>query len=135
MKKQKILNFLLIATSLIGYLEWSGGNHIFLIAGEAEILAKLFTDPSSVIHPFILLPLLGQILLSFTLLQKEPSKVLTYICIAALGLLLGFMFIIGIITFNYKIAFSTIPFIVTAIITIRLNIKMNVNKRTKVNAL
>jgi len=117
--KLKTLNILLIVTSFIGYLEWSGNSHIFLFQGEAEIIHKLFTNPTSVIHPFILLPLIGQILLLITLFQKTPSKILTYISIVGLGLLLGFMFIIGIISLNFKIIISTIPFLIVAILTIR----------------
>jgi len=117
--KSKILNILLIVTSLIGYLEWSGNNQMFLFQGEAEIIYKLFTNPASVIHPFILLPLIAQILLLITLFQKSPSRILTYISIAGLGLLLGFMFIIGLISLNFKILLSTIPFLIVAILTIR----------------
>ena len=116
--KAKILNALLIVTSLLGYLEWGGGNNILLFQGEADIILKLFTNPKSVAHPFILMPLLGQLLLLLTIFQKTPSRILTYIGIGSLGLLLGFMFIIGIISMNFKILLSTIPFLITAIYTV-----------------
>ena len=115
--KSKKLNFLLIIFSLIGYLEWSGNQHIFLFEAEIEIFSKLFTSPISVLHPFIILPIISQFLLLFTLFQKKPSKKLTYISIFCLGILLGFMLIIGIISLNYKIALSTIPFIVVSLVT------------------
>ncbi len=115
--KSKILNFLLIIFSLIGYLEWSRNNHLFLFEAEIEIFSKLFTSPKSVIHPFIVLPIISQFLLLFTLFQKTTSKKLTYISIFGLGILLGFMLFIGIISLNYKIALSTIPFIVVSIVT------------------
>jgi hypothetical protein len=117
--KTKVLNVFLIITSLLGYLEWGGGNHIFLFTGEVEIIYKLFTNPVSVIHPFILLPIIGQIVLFFTLFQKTPSRALTYISMAGLGLLLGFMFLIGIFSMNYKIFISTIPFLIVVVLTIR----------------
>ncbi len=113
--KSKIFNSLLIITSLLGYLEWSGNSHSFLFQAEAELLSKLLTDPTSILHPFTLLPLIGQIILIATLIQKSPSKILTYISIGSLGLLLGFMFVIGLMSFNYKIVISTIPFIVISI--------------------
>jgi hypothetical protein len=115
--KSKILNFLLIIFSLFGYLEWSGNNHLFLFEAEIEIFSKLFTRPISVLHPFIVLPIAAQFILLFTLFQKKPSKKLTYISIFCLGILLGFMLIIGIISLNYKIALSTIPFIVVSLVT------------------
>ncbi|MBK9962035.1 MAG: hypothetical protein IPP06_12135 [Saprospiraceae bacterium] len=112
--KSKILNLLLIVTSLFGYLEWGGNNSILLFQAEADIISKLFTDPTSVIHPFILLPLVGQILLLVSVFQNKPSHLLTYIGMACLALLLGFMFVIGILGLNYKIIFSTLPFLVVA---------------------
>jgi putative flippase GtrA len=62
--------------------------------------------------------MIGQIILAVTLFQKKPSKILTYISIGGLGLLLLFMFLIGLISLNYKIALSTIPFIVVAVLTV-----------------
>jgi len=117
--KGKILNLLLVITSFIGYLEWAGNHHIFLFQGEIEILSKLFNDTASVVHPFTLLPLLGQVLLLSTLFQKQPGKLLTYSGIGCIGILLLFMFLIGLISLNYKILFSTIPFLVTAFFTIK----------------
>jgi hypothetical protein len=120
--KNKILNLILVLTSLIGYLEW-GNNQRFLFQVEGEILSKLFSDPVSVLHPFTILPLAGQIILIITLFQKKPGKALTLIGIAALGLLLGLMFFIGIIDVNWKILLSTIPFWLVAVITIRHHLK------------
>ena len=117
--KSKILNFLLIVTSLLGYLEWGGNNHSFLFQAEGEVLAKVFTDPISAIHPFTILPLVGQLILIITLFQKSPNKILTYIAIGGLGILLAFMLIIGLWGLNYKIIVSTIPFMVVSIFAIR----------------
>ena len=117
--KSKLLNFLLLLTSLLGYLEWGGNHKAFLFQAEGEIILKLFTNPMAVIHPFTMLPLMAQIMLCITLFQKEPSKILTYISIAGLGLLLGFMLLIGLLSLKYKIIISTIPFIVVAVLTIR----------------
>jgi hypothetical protein len=116
--KSKILNFLLILFSLFGYLEWSGKNHMFLFEAEIEILSKLFINPKSVIHPFIILPVISQFLLLFTLFQKTINRKITYISIFGLGLLIYFLFFVGLISLNYKIALSTVPFIVVSIVTI-----------------
>ncbi len=119
MNKRKILNSLAVLTSLFGYLEWGSGNSSFLFQAEWEVLRKLFSEPLAVIHPFTLLPLLGQILLLVTLFQKSPGKWLTYIGLACLGLLLLLITFIGAISLNYKIFLSTVPFIVAAIFAIR----------------
>jgi len=116
--KTKILNILLIFFSLIGYLEWGKNNQSFLYEAEAEIIYTLFTNPSSALHLFTVFPLIGQILLFSTLFQKKPSKWLYYSGVFGIGILLLFMFIIGILSFNLKIILSTIPFLATAFITI-----------------
>lgn len=115
----KILNTLLVLSSLIGYLEWSGNNHLFIVEAEREIILKLFTDPNSIIHPLIILPIGGQILLLLTLFQKKPNKIMTYISIAMLGCLLYLMLFIGIISLNYKIIISTLPFLFISIAIVR----------------
>lgn len=117
--KAKIYNFLLLVTSLFGYLRWGGGNSIFLFQAEADILKKLFTGSTDVVHPFTVLPLTGQLLLLITLFQPQPSKVLTYISIGALGLLLGFMFVIGLLVRDVKVLASVVPFLVVAVWTVR----------------
>ena len=119
MKKAKILNFALILTSFVGYLEWGLFESMFLIQGEIDIFKKLFTNPASIIHPFILLPLLGQILLVITLFQKEPNKILTYLGMGGIGLLLGLIFIIGLMILNVKIFCSSLPFLITSFFVIR----------------
>ena len=75
--KGKILNALLIVSSLFGFLEWGRNYKMFLFQLEAEIVTKFFKDPISVLHPFTILPFLGQVILLITLFQKSPSKLLT----------------------------------------------------------
>ena len=117
--KSKFFNFLIIITSLLGYLEWSGNHHSFLFQIESELISKLFIDPISVLHPFTVLPLIGQVILIITLFQRTPSKIMTYISIGGLGILLLLMFFIGLMNLNYKIIISTIPFLVVSVLAIR----------------
>ncbi len=117
--REKILNLSLIITSLAGYMEWGGNNHTFLFKAEAEILVKQFSAPGTGLHPFVVLPLIGQLLLVYTLFRKQPSRILTYISIAFIGLLLGFILLIGVFALNFKVLASTIPFFIVAVITLK----------------
>jgi hypothetical protein len=74
---KKIINSLLLLTSLLGYLEWGKDNKAFLFQAEAEVIGKLFADPVSAFHPLVLLPLAGQLALLVTIFQKQPSRILT----------------------------------------------------------
>ena len=116
---KKLLNLLLVAASLFGYLEWGGGQSVFLFQAEAELFSKAVSDPGAVIHPFTLLPVFGQLALIWTLFQKTPSKALTYAGILGIGLLLGLMFVIGVMGGNVRILASTLPFLVLSALAIR----------------
>lgn len=116
--KTKALHLLLILTSLFGYLEWGKDNSAFLFQTEWEILSKLFSDPIPVLHPFTMLPMFGQLLLLITLFQEKPARWLALIGMGGIGLLLGFIFVIGLLSMNTSIVLSTMPFIAVAILTI-----------------
>jgi hypothetical protein len=117
--KDPLLSLALIATSLLGYLEWGQGNSMFLFQGEIDIVRRLFTDPMSVAHPLVLFPLAGQLILLITIFPGVPRRLLTYVGIGCLGLLLGFICFIGAISLNLKIFASTLPCIFVAAYTIR----------------
>lgn len=116
--KEKILNILLILSSLFGYLEWGGSNHSFMFESEYHVLSKFFTNPGQVVHPFTIIPMIGQLLLLVTLFQKKPTRALTYLGIGCIALLLLFIFFIGIAALQLKILFSTIPFLALSVYTI-----------------
>lgn len=113
----KVLALLLILTSLLGYLEW-GDNHSFLFQVEGELLSKIVSDPGSMLHPFVLLPLFGQLLLLIVLFQKEPKKAFIYIGMGGIGVLMFFLLFIGILVSNMKIFGSSLPYLVICGITI-----------------
>jgi hypothetical protein len=91
---------------------------------EYEILAKLFSNPLSVLHPFTTIPLIGQVLLLISLLQKQPNNLLMKLGISSLLFLIGFIFIVGLLSLQLTIIISTVPFISLAILSF-LEIKRN----------
>lgn len=116
---KKLLNFCLLLTFLIGYLEWGKTSHLFIFQAEAELFSKAFDKPLEVLHPFILIPFAGQLLLLFTLFQKEPGKLLTFISLGCLSLLILLLFLIGLMSMNVKMIACSLPFIITGILIIR----------------
>lgn len=128
---KKILNLCVVLTSLIGYLEWGTDNSAFLGQTEYELIfgAKSLQN---MIHPFVIVPLAGQLLLLITLFQKTPSRLLSYIGLASLSLLLVFIFIIGAMTPNFKMLASTIPFIISGILVLRYNRRSRSRQQGKI---
>ena len=115
--KSKILNGLLLFSSLMVYMEWSN-QHRIMFQAEAEVLHALLFAPKSVLHPLTLLPLLGQLLLIFTLIQKTPGKGLTYFSIFALGILIVLVFVAGVLRLNLIQTLSTLPFFVVSVLIV-----------------
>ena len=122
--KIRILTLCLIIFSLFGYLEWGDDKQQFIYQVEGEILGKLFSDPASIIHPFVLLPLIGQLFLLYRVIRPDAKNLFLYLGITGIGILLSLMLFIGIISSNFKIAASTLPFLITAIYTIWHSIKV-----------
>ncbi len=118
---KKIINLCLLITSLFGYLEWGKGYHAFLFQAEAEIFLKGINNTESFIHPLVLVPLLGQLILVFTLFQPVASKRLSLIGLACLSLIMLMILLVGILSLNLKIGLSAVPFIATGVWMVRYN--------------
>jgi hypothetical protein len=121
--KNKILNTLLLFSSFFGFLEWGNNKKMFLFQIEAEVFSKIPHDPFAILHPFILFPLIGQVLLIITLIKKNPAKLLTYIGIGGIGILMLLVLLVGCLSKNLMIILSTIPFITISYFSIRHNWK------------
>lgn len=117
--KLKLLLIGVVLSSLIGYLEWGQGYSTFLFQGEYEVLGQMLKNPKAGAHPFVLLPMLGQLLLILAALQVKTGKWFVYGGILSIGILLLFIFVIGIASLNWRITLSTIPFFACSVLAIR----------------
>lgn len=119
MHKYRIYHLCLILFSLIGYLEWGGGQKSFIVEVEIEILTKLFTDIKSVLHPLVILPFIGQLILITTFIIKSSKVKLIHAGAIAIGLLYVLIFFIGCISLNLKILASSLPYLASYAMYIR----------------
>ncbi|MGE5357238.1 MAG: hypothetical protein ACM3PT_13480 [Deltaproteobacteria bacterium] len=120
---KKILNLLLILTGLAGYLEWSGNQHSFLFQIQYELLFGPAWNIKNFLHPAVLLPLAGELILIYTLVQKIPGRILTLIGSAFLSVIMIIILVVGIASANIKVASSSIPFFITLFFVIKYNLK------------
>jgi len=121
--RNQLLVLLMVITSLIGYLEWGGGNKAFLFELENEVIRKLFTSPKSALHPFTVLPILGQVLLLTSLFRYPFQPKPVYWGIGFIGILIIFILLIGIISFKWKVILCALPFVFSASLFIYFNRK------------
>ena len=113
LSKNRILNLLLFVSFLICYLEWASGNAGFLFQLEFSVFSMNATR-DTFIHPFILAPLLGQLLLLISVFY--PNKKMTFFGIILSSILVLLILLVGILGLSLKIIASTIPFIALSIL-------------------
>jgi hypothetical protein len=123
---KKRLNLLLVLSSFIGYLEWAGGNHGFLIQMEYGLLFGDQQKAENFAHPMIMMPLAGQLILIYTLFQKTPSRFLSIVGLACLSVLMLLLTFIAIADTNWRIGLSVLPFLIVSTFVIRAHWKKTV---------
>jgi hypothetical protein len=108
----KMLRALLVLTSLLGYLEWPGGNAMFIAQLEWRFMIKLSTHPEELAHPFIVLPFLGQFLLIVSCFMKIPAFRLIWFGVTLLSLIMLMLMFIALMSRNRTMLVFTLPFFV-----------------------
>ena len=104
-----------IVSFLFCYLEWGNDKSGFLFQIQYQIIRDNLWR--SLLHPLVILPFLGQVILLMTLLQNNPIKLLVRIGILFESSLALIILIVGLLTLKYRIILSTLPFLFFAVIT------------------
>jgi len=107
--KQRLLPILIFISFFFCYLEWAGGNSGFIVQLEYDAFSRGM-DKSSFIHPLIILPLVGQIMLFISIILLKRKAIL--VGIVLLSVLVVVIFLVGLLAFNLKIILSALPFLV-----------------------
>jgi hypothetical protein len=111
-----LLNLGFLVAFSIGYMAWGGGNSAFVAEVEYEILFKKKNLLEAITHPLILAGLLGQFALLYSAFMKKPNKILQILGISLLGIVMLLILVAGLLSLNFKIIVSVIPFIVLCIV-------------------
>lgn len=100
----------LFLSSFIGYLEW-GKMSSYIGEIEYGLLLQINDSLEAFLHPFILMPLLGQLCLLILLLIRKPK--FSWVVIVSIGIVLLFLLILlaGLLSRNLKMIFSTLPYL------------------------
>jgi len=109
---KRLLNLALLIAFQFCYLEWPPNNAMFIFEGEIEIFSKTESWISNFTHPIILIGFLTQIVLLLGALIPIFNRKLNTLAVLLLGILVLFFFFIGVMALNYKIALSTLPYLV-----------------------
>ncbi len=121
-QRKKIVNIVIVLSSFIGYLEWGKNQHAYIFQVIFDLFSKK-DDLEALIHPLIIIPLVGFVILMTTLFQQKPKRAFSLIGLACLSTIMLLLLFIGLIKMNPKIIISTLPFVIAGVISIRINWK------------
>lgn len=106
----RYLPLIIVITFQLCYLEWP--NHsMFVFEAEYQVFTKISSYISNFSHPIILLGFISQIVLILSAFYSKISNKWINISIILLSLLVLLFLITGLLSINYKIVFSCIPFL------------------------
>jgi len=113
---KRLLNLALLIAFQFCYLEWPPNNSMFLFQGEIEIFSKTESWISNFTHPIILTGLVTQIVLLLGAILPNINSKLNNVSVLLLGALVLLFAVVGVLSLNYKIILSTLPFLILAVI-------------------
>lgn len=106
---RKLLLIGLQVSFLFCFLQWSGTSKGFIFQLEYDVLKTAATDAMKVLHPFTLIPFVGQLLLLLALFRRKPSAELEWTGIAFLAILPLLLLVIAVLSRNGRIGLSVVP--------------------------
>ena len=109
MLRKSTLAGLILAFSVC-YTEWGGGQSAFIFQIELEFFSSFSQNRSHFSHPLILAGSLGQLGLVYGMVVPKPRFWIIAACLGFLSLVVGIFLLAGLLSFNFKIIGSTIPF-------------------------
>ncbi|HLF64674.1 MAG TPA: hypothetical protein VI603_13010 [Saprospiraceae bacterium] len=112
---QRLIHLGLLITFLLCYLEWGQDNSGFLFQLEYSVISAGNKSLSSIVHPLILLPFAGQVILLIAVFLRNPNRRLVNVSILLLSVLVLVILLVGILVFELKIILSTLPFLMLSV--------------------
>lgn len=107
----RLINTGLLLSFAIGYMEWGGENASFVFQVIGVMFQKEGNLLTTLTHPIILIGIIGIVLLLVSIFSKAPNKILNIAGIILPGVVMGFILLAGMLSFNLRMLVSVIPFI------------------------
>lgn len=115
----RYLPLLLVLAAGCCYVEWANESAT-LFQMEWIILRSLGSAAYNFLHPVVLMPMVGQLLLLVSMLRVRPLRALVLTGIAMLGILVLLVLLAGIMGRQLLMILSCLPFIGLAILYVRI---------------
>lgn len=129
MGKKQLLAAGLFISFFFGYLEWGTGNTAFVYEGFLEVISNAQRLKSNFTHPLIVLPLIGQIIFLVSSFNKSLKNKWLITALVLTGLLFIMILLAGILSTNFKIIVSALPYLIFAIAMVQTIQKERIQAR------
>ncbi|MCA0383180.1 MAG: hypothetical protein LCH58_13515 [Bacteroidetes bacterium] len=111
----KVLRVGLLLAFLCLYLEWGKGQHAFVAQLEWQTITLQKDTVNTLMHPLVLLPFLGQLLMLYAVFASKPRRWQTRTSIVLMGTLAFMILLVGGLSLHWKVILSALPFWIIAV--------------------
>jgi hypothetical protein len=111
---KKLINLGLFLSFFLCYLEWGGGQSIFIAQTAYELIFVQGLSWNTAVHPVILSSILGLLALLYAVVVNKPNKWVNILGVVLLSAVVFIFFLAGALNLNVRMIGSNLPFLVLA---------------------
>lgn len=127
---KKLINLGLFLSFFLCYLEWGGGQSIFIAQAAYELVfvQGLSWNWNTALHPVILSAILGLLALLYSAVVNKPIPWVNVLGVTLLSAVVLLFFLVGVLNLNVRMIGSNLPFLVLAGLFFRLILREKLNR-------
>ncbi|HOY19352.1 MAG TPA: hypothetical protein PLC89_18730 [Haliscomenobacter sp.] len=111
---KKLVNLGLFLSFFLCYLEWGGGQSIFIAQTAYELVFVQGLSWNTAVHPVILSSIIGLLALLYAVVVNKPNRWVNILGVVLLSAVVFVFFLAGALSGNVRMIGSNLPFLVLA---------------------
>lgn len=111
---KKLINLGLFLSFFLCYLEWGGGQSIFIAQAAYDLVFVQGLSWNTALHPVILSCILGMLALLYSVVVNKPNRWVNVLGVVLLSVVVFIFFLAGALSGNVRMIGSNLPFLVLA---------------------
>jgi drug/metabolite transporter (DMT)-like permease len=111
---KKLINLGLFLSFFLCYLEWGGGQSIFIAQTAYELIFAQGLSWNTAFHPVILSAIVGLLILLYAAIVRKPNRWVNILGVVLLSAVVFIFFLAGALSGNLRMIGSNLPFLVLA---------------------
>lgn len=111
---KKLINLGLFLSFFLCYLEWGGGQSIFIAQTAYELVFVQGLSWDTAVHPVILSSIIGLLAVLYAVVVNRPNRWVNILGVVLLSAVVFVFFLAGALSLNVRMIGSNLPFLVLA---------------------